>query len=144
MASPEAKQEAVMLMEKHLICRIYWSIFHPNGGMDHQKDHVFHTHIQDTCKTFSMEHDSIQINPKLKLQAPWTLAQKELIQINAYKAPGDKMNCVSKCCKTIMHLITLNPGDSGAEELLPILVYVIIQSNPPNLLSTIQYIATFH
>lgn len=41
-------------------------------------------------------------------------------------------------------MITLNNQQVGADDMFPILVYVIIKANPPNLLSTIQYIRSFY
>jgi len=41
-------------------------------------------------------------------------------------------------------LITLNGAQAGADEFFPVLVFVILQANPPNLLSTVQYIKYFY
>ena len=41
-------------------------------------------------------------------------------------------------------LITLNGAQAGADEFFPVLVYVVLQANPPNLLSTVQYIKYFY
>lgn len=32
----------------------------------------------------------------------------------------------------------------GADDFVPVLVYVVLQANPPNLLSTKQYVNTFY
>ena len=44
-----------------------------------------------------------------------------------------------------MNLLKLsNPSNvPGADDLVPVLVYVIIKANPPALLSMIQYVETF-
>jgi hypothetical protein len=41
-------------------------------------------------------------------------------------------------------LITLNGAHAGADEFFPVLVYVVVQANPPGLLSTVQYIRYFY
>mgnify|MGYP002389961457 CR=1 FL=1 len=41
-------------------------------------------------------------------------------------------------------LLALNGVQAGADDFFPILVYVIIQANPPHLLSTVQYIQYFY
>uniref|UniRef100_A0A1I7YSB2 VPS9 domain-containing protein n=1 Tax=Steinernema glaseri TaxID=37863 RepID=A0A1I7YSB2_9BILA len=56
------------------------------------------------------------------------------------------MACVSRCCETIQNLIVISQprGVANADDIIPILVYVLIQANPPALLSNMQYITGFH
>lgn len=143
-ASPEGKTEANLLMEKDFMCRIYQNAFYPNGDLDKERDTLFDSHIVEICKFITMDHEAIQINPKYRSQAPWTLAQKELMKINVYKAPGDKLNCIVQACKTIMNLITFNGKEVGADDFFPVLVFVVLQANPRNLLSNVQYIRYFY
>lgn len=60
------------------------------------------------------------------------LAQKELQKINMYKAPRDKLACILNCCKVINNLllnasIVSNENPPGADEFLPVLIYVTIK-----------------
>ena len=61
----------------------------------------------------------------------WQLAQKELQKINMYKAPQDKLVCILNCCKVIGNLLlhaSISSEDvSGADEFLPVLIYVTIK-----------------
>lgn len=62
------------------------------------------------------------------------LAQKELQKINMYKAPRDKLVCILNCCKVINNLllnasIASNENPPGADEFLPVLIYVTIKVN---------------
>lgn len=45
-----------------------------------------------------------------------------------------------------MNLLSMASEKStpGADDFLPVLVYVVIRANPPNLLSTKQYVNTFY
>ena len=55
------------------------------------------------------------------------------------------MNCVFNCCSVIMNLLSLcEKSVLAADDLLPVLVFVIIKSNPPSLLSTIEFIKTYY
>lgn len=49
-------------------------------------------------------------------------------------------------CSTIMNLLSLANEDSvpGADDFVPVLVFVLIKANPPCLLSTVQYISSFY
>jgi hypothetical protein len=60
------------------------------------------------------------------------LAQKELQKINLYKAPRDKLPCILNCCKAINNLllnasVMSNDNPPGADEFLPVLIYVTIK-----------------
>lgn len=61
----------------------------------------------------------------------WQLAQKELQKINMYKAPRDKLVCILNCCKVIgnlLHHASISSEDvPGADEFLPVLIYVTIK-----------------
>ncbi|EPB73462.1 vacuolar sorting protein 9 domain protein, partial [Ancylostoma ceylanicum] len=50
-----------------------------------------------------------------------------------------------RCCETISNLISMAPGTgaAAADDITPVLVYVIIQANPPSLLSNVQYVQGF-
>ncbi|WWC63372.1 uncharacterized protein I303_105972 [Kwoniella dejecticola CBS 10117] len=72
-------------------------------------------------------------------------AEQELLKINHYKAPRDKMICVLNCCKVIFGLIRNVYGAeaTGADAFVPILIFVVLQANPDNMLSNIEYISRF-
>lgn len=101
-ASPEERTEANLVMEKYFMCRIYSSAFNPNGVLDREKDLLFSKHIGEINKFITLEHETLQINPRFRSQAPWPLAQRALLKINVYKGPGDKLQCIVECCQTIM------------------------------------------
>lgn len=64
----------------------------------------------------------------------------EILKINNYKAPRDKLICILNCCKVIFGLIKHVEGDAGADKFLPILIYVVIRANPPRLVSNVQQV----
>ncbi|GAA5954727.1 hypothetical protein JCM21900_005134 [Sporobolomyces salmonicolor] len=71
-------------------------------------------------------------------------AARELRKMNQYKAPRDKLICVLNCCKVIFGLIRhVATGEEGADTFIPLLIYVVLQANPENLVSNLQYIQRF-
>ncbi|EOA30848.1 hypothetical protein CARUB_v10013991mg [Capsella rubella] len=65
-----------------------------------------------------------------------------------YKAPRDKLVCILNCCKVINNLllnasIASNGNAPGADEFLPVLIYVTIKANPPQLHSNLLYIQRY-
>ncbi|KAI0766981.1 hypothetical protein BD413DRAFT_635420 [Trametes elegans] len=70
-------------------------------------------------------------------------AQQELLKINHYKAPRDKLICILNCCKVIFGLIRHLHKDESADTFVPILIYVVLKANPPHLLSNVEFINRF-
>eukprot|EP00112_Aurelia_sp_Birch-Aquarium-sp1_P008666 Seg1960.8 transcript_id=Seg1960.8/GoldUCD/mRNA.D3Y31 product="GTPase-activating protein and VPS9 domain-containing protein 1" protein_id=Seg1960.8/GoldUCD/D3Y31 len=144
-ALEEQWDDAKIATERTIMSKIYKAAFYPNGMQDIQNDKIFHEHILRLSKTITVNHAMLQIPKVLQKEAPWPSAQTELLMINAYKTPADKLNCIHRCCIAIMNLLSMaTPSQtSGADEFVPVLVYVLIRANPPNLLSTKQYINNF-
>jgi len=70
-------------------------------------------------------------------------AQQELLKVNHYKAPRDKLICILNCCKVIFGLIRHLRKEEGADTFVPILIYVVLKANPPHLLSNVEFINRF-
>ncbi|KAK1384388.1 Vacuolar protein sorting-associated protein 9A [Heracleum sosnowskyi] len=92
--------------------------------------------------------ENLDIQPIYQNETSWLLAQKELQKINMYKAPRDKLVCILNCCKVINNLllnasIASNENPPGADEFLPVLIYVTIKANPPQLHSNLLYIQRY-
>ncbi|PIN15853.1 hypothetical protein CDL12_11500 [Handroanthus impetiginosus] len=92
--------------------------------------------------------ENLDIKPSYQNEASWLFAQKELQKINMYKAPRDKLVCILNCCKVINNVllnasISSNEDHPGADEFLPVLIYVTIKANPPQLHSNLSYIQRF-
>ena len=73
-------------------------------------------------------------------ECPWTAAQMELKRLNIYKTPQDKLACIKKCMITIQNLLAIAKSPVCADDLHPVLIFVIIKANPPTFLSNVQYI----
>ncbi|KAF9266992.1 hypothetical protein L218DRAFT_857351 [Marasmius fiardii PR-910] len=70
-------------------------------------------------------------------------AQQELLKINHYKAPRDKLICILNCCKVIFGLIRHLRKEEGADSFVPILIFVVLKANPEHLLSNVEFINRF-
>uniref|UniRef100_A0A0N4Z4I3 Ras-GAP domain-containing protein n=1 Tax=Parastrongyloides trichosuri TaxID=131310 RepID=A0A0N4Z4I3_PARTI len=130
-------------IERSLFASIYIILMFPNGEADVMRDEVFHNSVKLMSETMNLEHPDIRIPKRLQGECPWPSAQSELSIINAHKTPKDKMRCIVRCCEEIEHLICLS-SSASADDLTPVLVYVIIKANPNSLLSTIQLINGFY
>ncbi|KAJ7696540.1 hypothetical protein B0H17DRAFT_1007669 [Mycena rosella] len=70
-------------------------------------------------------------------------AQQELLKVNHYKAPRDKLICILNCCKVIFGLIRHLKKEEGADSFVPILIFVVLKANPQHLLSNVEFINRF-
>lgn len=90
----------------------------------------------------------LDIPKVLRNEASWLLAVKELQKINSFKSPREKLLCIMSCCQVINNLL-LNVSMSndrtlsGADEFLPILIYITIKANPPRLHSNLKFVQLF-
>uniref|UniRef100_A0A915PJN7 Ras-GAP domain-containing protein n=1 Tax=Setaria digitata TaxID=48799 RepID=A0A915PJN7_9BILA len=133
-------------VERSLMAQLYVYALYPNGEADQSRDSVFHKSVQNLAAEINPDHPQLRISMRLRGECPWPSAQAEIAIINAYKSPRDKMACIVRCCETIENLIILasERGSASADDITPVLVYVLIQANPLALLSNIQYIGAFY
>ncbi|KAM3727713.1 GTPase-activating protein and VPS9 domain-containing protein [Dirofilaria immitis] len=133
-------------VERSLMAQLYAYALYPNGEADQSRDSVFHKSVQKLAMEINPDHPELHIAVRLRGECPWPSAQAEIGIINAYKSPRDKMACIVRCCETIENLIILasERGTASADDITPVLVYVLIQANPLALLSNIQYIGAFY
>uniref|UniRef100_A0A7N0VBR2 VPS9 domain-containing protein n=2 Tax=Kalanchoe fedtschenkoi TaxID=63787 RepID=A0A7N0VBR2_KALFE len=92
--------------------------------------------------------ENLDIKPNFRNEASWLIAQKELQKINMYKSPRDKLACILSCCKVINNILlhasmSSDENPPGADEFLPVLIYVTIKANPPQLHSNLLYIQRY-
>ncbi|KAJ0388798.1 hypothetical protein P43SY_012078 [Pythium insidiosum] len=91
--------------------------------------------------------DMLDIKPCMRNEVVWSMAEDELRRINACRAPGDKINCIVRCCSIIFGVLNLSRGDSsnrpGADDFLPVFIYIVLHSKIPRLHSNCEYIAAY-
>ncbi|XP_011167348.2 GTPase-activating protein and VPS9 domain-containing protein 1 isoform X3 [Solenopsis invicta] len=137
---------ARVVVERTVMARVYHNALYPNGDGDVYRDQLLHDHIKKLAKVVTPNHKDLRIPKVYHYECPWPWAQAELAVISAYKTPRDKLQCVFRCATTIMNLLSMasERGIPAADDLIPVLVYVIIKTNPPSLLSTVQYVDSFY
>ncbi|XP_064395551.1 rab5 GDP/GTP exchange factor-like [Halichondria panicea] len=140
------EQQGEMLdgIEKHLMTNIYHDVYSPASCDDEMKDLLFQRRIR-MLNWLETKHLDIP----LKLDHPGvqeliTKGQQELWAMDDKKAPQDKLNCISKCCMTLLSALRLSQeGPASADEFLPSLIFMIIYTSPQHFHSNINYITRF-
>lgn len=111
------------------------STFSPSTMDDKEKDEILH-HKINIFRWIREEHLDIPMTDDNG--SFLAFAESELLKMNNYKAPRDKLICILNCCKVIFGLMKHMEGDEGADVFLPLLIYVVIRANPPKLISNVQ------
>ena len=146
MASEEVVDHSRLVVERAVMSQVYMIAFFPNGDVDVLRDKVLSQHINRLSRVVTLTHKDLKIPKIYHSEAPWPAAQEEILTINAFKTPKEKVQCVVRTCTIIMSLLSLAQDKSvpAADDLMPVLVYVMIQANPSSLLSTVQYVSSFY
>ncbi|RMX66631.1 hypothetical protein KXD40_006731 [Peronospora effusa] len=89
----------------------------------------------------------LDIKPCMRNEVVWSLAEDELRRINSFRSPGEKINCIVRCCGVIFSVLNLSRGDSGsrpgADDFLPVFIYIVLHSQIPRLHSNCEYISAY-
>lgn len=144
MASDVQINLAQRTVERAIMSQIYVHALYPNGDGDVLRDQVLHQHIQKLARVVTVDHRDLRIPRAYHAESPWPSAQAELGALAAHKSPQDKVACVAACCASLATLLSAAAGaPAAADDLVPVLVFVLIRANPPHLLSTVQFVETF-
>ncbi|CAH8612063.1 unnamed protein product [Dicrocoelium dendriticum] len=131
-------------IEQLVMDKIYKSgIWMNDAQMEREKDLVFYRELAYLRRTLSAAHTHIP--ERFHVLLPFEPVQSELLQLDRYHLPSEMIRCLDRVVQQILACLGLVSPDAhpGADVILPVLVYVIIQTNPPNLLSNMAFIETF-
>ncbi|KAI9280683.1 hypothetical protein BY458DRAFT_289189 [Sporodiniella umbellata] len=123
-------------MEKLVMNRLYNVTFSPNTMDDKEQDSILR-HKISIFRWVRENHLDIPLTDDN--ESFLTFAESELLKMNNYKSPRDKLICILNCCKVIFGLIKhMDNEEGGADVFLPLLIYVVIRANPPRMISNVQ------
>ena len=91
--------------------------------------------------------DHLDVNPSCRNQMTLSLATSELAKVNSYRAPADKAQCVVRCASFLFNQLGLSRTDEGArpgaDDFLPVFIYVVLHSDVPQLHANVEYINSY-
>ncbi|KAI4993791.1 hypothetical protein ZWY2020_008104 [Hordeum vulgare] len=140
-SSEEELESAGEGLEKYVMTKLYNRVF-ASVPEDVKSDEELFEKIS-LLQQF-IRPENLDIKPEYQNETSWL----ELQKINMYKAPRDKLACILNCCKVINNLLMnashmSHDNPPGADEFLPVLIYVTIKANPPQLHSNLLYIQRY-
>lgn len=120
-------------------------LYGPGRRGQHQEDVERDDVIAQKIRIYGwIREEHLDINPLGEKGRKFILlAQQELLKINAYRAPRDKVICVLNCCKVIFGFLRSSKSDQSADAFVPLLIYTVLRAHPEHLVSNVQYIWRF-
>ena len=71
-------------------------------------------------------------------------AINDILQVDGFKAPQDKLASVVSCAKKIFDVIQAGEKSvASADDFLPSLIFILLKANPPRIQSNINFITRF-
>lgn len=143
---PEAQVTQIMEhVEKLIMTRLHKWVFCHDSCDDEQKDLALQRRIR-SLNWVTPQMLSVPF-PDKKTEVtgdPFLPAITAIIEMDAKRAPQDKLACVSKCSQHVFEaLSTSNSEPANADDFLSGLIYVVLKANPPRLHSNMQYVIRF-
>ncbi|KAL7836443.1 hypothetical protein AOLI_G00277270 [Acnodon oligacanthus] len=141
---PEAQVSQMMEhIEKLIMTRLHKWVFCHDSCDDEQKDLT----LQRRIKSLNWVTPQMLRVPFPKCGSdsdPYLPAITAIIEMDAKRAPQDKLICVSKCSQNVFQALALaNSQPANADDFLSGLIYVVLRANPPRLHSNMNYITRF-
>ncbi|XP_054630789.1 rab5 GDP/GTP exchange factor-like [Dunckerocampus dactyliophorus] len=132
-------------VEKLIMTRLHKWVFCHDSCDDEQKDLALQRRIRSltwvTPQMLSVPYPDAQ-SPITG--DPFLPAITAIIEMDAKRAPQDKLVCVSKCSQHVFEALSnSNSEPANADDFLSALVYVVLKANPPRLHSNMQYVIRF-
>ncbi|XP_041956702.1 rab5 GDP/GTP exchange factor-like [Alosa sapidissima] len=131
-------------MEKLIMTRLHKWVFCHDSSDDEQRDLA----LQRRIKSLNW------VTPQMlrvpfpdegpDVSDPYLHAITAIIEMDAKRAPQDKLTCVSRCSQNVFQVLASSSSKPAcADDFLSALIYVVLSANPPRLHSNMQYIIRF-
>ncbi|XP_047446754.1 rab5 GDP/GTP exchange factor-like [Mugil cephalus] len=143
---PEAQVTQIMEhVEKLIMTRLHKWVFCHDSCDDEQKDLALQKRIRSLNWVTPQMLNVPYPDKKTSVTGdPFLPAITAIIEMDAKRAPQDKLACVSKCSQHVFEALSAwNSEPANADDFLSGLVYVVLKANPPRLHSNMQYVIRF-
>ncbi|XP_034026274.1 rab5 GDP/GTP exchange factor-like [Thalassophryne amazonica] len=143
---PEAVVTQIMEhVEKLIMTRLHKWVFCHDSCDDEQKDLSLQKRIR-SLNWVTPQMLSVPFPDKNTAVTgdPFLPAITTIIEMDAKRAPQDKLTCVTKCSQHVFEALSASRHEpANADDFLSGLVYVVLKANPPRLHSNMQYVIRF-
>ncbi|KAL1491371.1 hypothetical protein ABEB36_011978 [Hypothenemus hampei] len=142
--TPEVKADLEDFFEKHVMITLYSWLFCPSSTNDEEKDLSIQDRIRKLTWVNAQHLDCCISETSLEVRDLVFTAITDLLGMDSVKAPQEKLQCVVKCCRSVVEVLQqCQGGPVSADEFLPALIFVVLKANPARLKSNILYVTRF-
>jgi hypothetical protein len=132
-------------LEKYVMLKLYRVTFTQCVKETTAQDKWFERRLAVLRAVLTADH--LDVNSSCRSKMTLTLATTELEKVNSYRAPADKAQCIVRCCSFLFNQLSVSRNDSngrpGADDFLPVFIYVVLHSNVRQLNANIEYISSY-
>uniref|UniRef100_A0A1Q3F757 Putative vacuolar sorting protein 9 n=1 Tax=Culex tarsalis TaxID=7177 RepID=A0A1Q3F757_CULTA len=140
----ETKEQVLDFFEKCIMTMNHGRLFSPPTTDDEDKDSQIQKRIRQLnwVNTKHLVCSIDEVNSEVR-DLVYT-AITELVSMDSFHSPQEKLECVVRCCRNIFSLLKQSVGGpASADEFLPALIFVVLKANPVRLHSNINFITRF-
>ncbi|KAH8415620.1 hypothetical protein KR222_006678, partial [Zaprionus bogoriensis] len=143
-ATNEDRDAAIDFFEKVVMTQNHNFLFSPYFTTDEESDVKVQKRIRQlswiTAKHLDCSIDEVNAEARDLVYN----AISELVGIDSYYSPQEKLNCTVRCCRHIFELLKrATGGPASADDFLPALIFVVLKANPVRLHSNINFVNRF-
>ncbi|XP_060529314.1 rab5 GDP/GTP exchange factor isoform X2 [Cylas formicarius] len=140
----EVKTQLVNFFERYGMVVLYSWLFCPQTTNDEEKDLSIQDRIRKLTWVNAHHLDCCISETSLEVRDLVYTAINDLLGMDSMKAPQEKLECVVKCCRSVVEVLQhCQGGPVSADEFLPALIFVVLKANPARLKSNILYVTRF-
>ena len=146
-ATPATWAVAVDDLEKVLMCALHRVTWRAHPAAD-ARDTALHARLVSMRATTTWA--SLEVaTPPAALDAGWAVAGGWLREMDAFRAPTDKLRCILNACRVVSTQLAFaaesagKSGAVGADDFLPALIYTVVRAAPPRLYSNLAHVGEF-
>ncbi|XP_016933223.2 rab5 GDP/GTP exchange factor [Drosophila suzukii] len=143
-ATNEDRDSAIDFFEKVVMTQNHKFLFSPYFTTDEDSDVKVQKRIRKlswiTAKHLDCSIDEVNSEARDLVYN----AISELVGIDSYYSPQEKLQCTWRCCRHIFELLKrATGGPASADDFLPALIFVVLKANPVRLHSNINFVTRF-
>ncbi|KAL7305242.1 hypothetical protein TKK_0002627 [Trichogramma kaykai] len=142
--SLEVKERLLDYIEKYTMTMLYRLLFCPPFTNDEENDLEIQKRIRQ-LNWVSVKNLECKIHEtSVEVRELVYTSMMDLLNMDAAKAPQEKLACIVHCCSNIFLLLQQSVGGpASADEFLPALIFIVLKANPARLKSNINFITRF-
>ncbi|KRX01389.1 Rho GTPase activation protein [Pseudocohnilembus persalinus] len=127
-------------LEKYITKKIYDQIFP-------QKKTYKDTALYQIFRVLNwINYEHLGIDPINRVDNMWEIASQELLQVDSKKTPAEKLQCFLEAMtimNSVQKLTSIKQEAKGADDALPILIYIVLKAQLSRLYSNLKFIDNF-